>query len=38
MQFFPQDPNKVMVTCADSQVRILHGVKVVGKYRGKFML
>ncbi|KAK9914537.1 hypothetical protein M0R45_038311 [Rubus argutus] len=33
-QFFPQDPNKVMVTCADSQVRILHGVKVVGKYRG----
>ncbi|KAL7230047.1 hypothetical protein ACSBR2_008565 [Camellia fascicularis] len=33
-QFFPQDPSKLMVTCADSQVRILHGINVVGKYKG----
>ncbi|KAM5557717.1 hypothetical protein ABKV19_024860 [Rosa sericea] len=33
-EFFPQDPSKVMVTCADSQVRILHGLNVVGKYKG----
>ncbi|XP_057472696.1 uncharacterized protein LOC130761226 [Actinidia eriantha] len=33
-QFFPQDPSKLMVTCADSQVKILHGINVVGKYRG----
>ncbi|KAK3034735.1 hypothetical protein RJ639_032688 [Escallonia herrerae] len=32
--FFPQDPSKVMVTCADSLVRILHGTDVIGKYRG----
>ncbi|GMP24923.1 hypothetical protein CsSME_00002021 [Camellia sinensis var. sinensis] len=31
--FFPQDPSKLMVTCADSQVRILHGINVVGKYK-----
>ncbi|KAK3008532.1 hypothetical protein RJ639_013271, partial [Escallonia herrerae] len=34
LQFFPQDPSKVMVTCADSLVRILHGTDVIGKYRG----
>ncbi|OAY59543.1 uncharacterized WD repeat-containing protein C18H10.05 [Manihot esculenta] len=33
-QFFPQDSTKVMVTCADSQVRILQGLNVIGKYRG----
>lgn len=33
-QFLPQDSSKVMVTCADSQVRILHGMNVIGKYRG----
>ncbi|KAL7214062.1 hypothetical protein ACSBR1_026474 [Camellia fascicularis] len=33
-QFFPQDPSKLMVTCADSQVRIIHGFNVVGKYGG----
>ncbi|KAG5533897.1 hypothetical protein RHGRI_027931 [Rhododendron griersonianum] len=33
-QFFPQDPSRLMVTCADSQVRVLHGINVVGKYRG----
>ncbi|KAM2484915.1 hypothetical protein ACFX1W_042351 [Malus domestica] len=34
-QFFPQDSSKVMVTCADSKVRILHGLSVVGKYAGQ---
>lgn len=34
LQFLPQDPSKVMVTCAGSQVRILDGVNVIGKYRG----
>ncbi|CAL9008898.1 unnamed protein product [Prunus brigantina] len=34
-QFFPHNPSKVMVTCADSQVRILHGLNVVGKYAGQ---
>uniref|UniRef100_A0A5B7C380 Uncharacterized protein n=1 Tax=Davidia involucrata TaxID=16924 RepID=A0A5B7C380_DAVIN len=33
-QFDPQDPSKLIVTCADSQVRILHGINVIGKYRG----
>ncbi|XP_016564337.1 uncharacterized WD repeat-containing protein alr2800 isoform X2 [Capsicum annuum] len=33
-QFFPQDPSKVMVTCADSHVRILDGIHVIGKYKG----
>ncbi|KAK6926041.1 WD40 repeat [Dillenia turbinata] len=33
-QFLPQDPSKVMVTCADSHVRVLHGTNVVGKYKG----
>ncbi|XP_057950831.1 uncharacterized protein LOC131145653 [Malania oleifera] len=34
LQFLPQDPSKVMVTCADSQVRILCGNSVIGKYKG----
>lgn len=33
-QFLPHDPSKVMVTCADSQVRILHGTNVISKYKG----
>ncbi|OWM79655.1 hypothetical protein CDL15_Pgr023067 [Punica granatum] len=33
-EFFPQDPSKVMVTCADSQIRILHGINVISRYRG----
>ncbi|XVF22346.1 hypothetical protein REPUB_Repub12eG0164500 [Reevesia pubescens] len=33
-QFSPGDPDKLMVTSADSQVRILHGVDVVCKFRG----
>ncbi|EXC21412.1 WD repeat-containing protein 44 [Morus notabilis] len=33
-QFSPQDSSIVMVTCADSQVRVLHGLNVIGKYRG----
>lgn len=34
-QFCPQDSTKVMVTCADSHVRILHGTNVIGKYKGQ---
>ncbi|KAF9669094.1 hypothetical protein SADUNF_Sadunf14G0072100 [Salix dunnii] len=33
-EFSPSDPTRVMVTSADSQVRILHGVDVICKYRG----
>ncbi|CAA3010573.1 WD repeat-containing YMR102C-like isoform X1 [Olea europaea subsp. europaea] len=33
-QFSPQDPSKVLVACTDSQVRILDGTNVIGKYRG----
>ncbi|KAL6005637.1 hypothetical protein ACLOJK_006207 [Asimina triloba] len=33
-QFSPTDPQKLMVTTADSQVRILDGVDVVQKYKG----
>ncbi|GMN44364.1 hypothetical protein TIFTF001_013555 [Ficus carica] len=33
-QFSPQDSSIMMVTCADSQVRVLHGLNVIGKYRG----
>ncbi|XP_054798041.1 uncharacterized protein LOC129303060 [Prosopis cineraria] len=33
-QFLPHDSSKVMVTCADSQVRILDGPNVIGKYKG----
>ncbi|XP_009631166.1 uncharacterized protein [Nicotiana tomentosiformis] len=34
-QFLPQDPSKVMVTSADSHVRILDGINVIGKYKGQ---
>ncbi|ERN16073.1 hypothetical protein AMTR_s00030p00138110 [Amborella trichopoda] len=33
-QFSPKDPQRVMVTSADSRVRILDGVDVVCKFRG----
>ncbi|XVF33135.1 hypothetical protein REPUB_Repub17cG0142100 [Reevesia pubescens] len=33
-QFSPGDPDKLMVTSADSQVRIIHGIDVVCKFRG----
>ncbi|KAJ9552997.1 hypothetical protein OSB04_017042 [Centaurea solstitialis] len=34
-QFCPQDSDKIMVTCADSHVRILHGTNVIAKFRGQ---
>lgn len=34
LQFLPQDSSKVMVTSADSRVRILQGQTVIGKYKG----
>ncbi|KAJ0538945.1 putative transcription factor WD40-like family [Helianthus annuus] len=34
-KFCPQDSSKVMVTSADSHVRILHGPNVIGKFRGQ---
>lgn len=37
-QFLPQDCNRVMVTCADSQVRILDGLNVIGKYKSMFLV
>ncbi|KAB1215515.1 WD repeat-containing protein 44 [Morella rubra] len=33
-QFCPSDPSKVMVTSADSVVRILSGVDIIGKFKG----
>ncbi|GAB4858528.1 hypothetical protein Ancab_010003 [Ancistrocladus abbreviatus] len=33
-QYLPQDPSKVMVTCADSRIRILQGTNVISKYKG----
>ncbi|KAL3651303.1 hypothetical protein CASFOL_004305 [Castilleja foliolosa] len=33
-QFLPQDPSKMLVTCADSKLRIIDGVNVIGKYKG----
>ncbi|KAI3471239.1 hypothetical protein Pfo_027902 [Paulownia fortunei] len=33
-QFLPQDPSKILVTCADSKVRIVDGMNVIGKYKG----
>ncbi|CAI9767732.1 unnamed protein product [Fraxinus pennsylvanica] len=34
LQFVPQDWSKVLVTCADSQIRILSGMNVIGRYKG----
>lgn len=36
VQFCPSDPTKVMVTSADSQVRILSGVNIMSKYKGEW--
>lgn len=33
-QFLPQDPSKLMVTCADAKVRIISGTDVVRKFKG----
>ncbi|KAL9237441.1 hypothetical protein vseg_011988 [Gypsophila vaccaria] len=33
IQFFPRDPSTVMISCADSHVRIVQGVDVIGKYK-----
>ncbi|XP_057981002.1 uncharacterized protein LOC131166444 [Malania oleifera] len=33
-QFSPIDPSKLIVTSADAQVRILHGIDVICKFRG----
>lgn len=33
-QFLPQDPSKLMVTCADAKVRIISGTNVVRKFKG----
>ncbi|XP_010919285.2 uncharacterized protein [Elaeis guineensis] len=33
-EFCPSDHRKLLVTCADSQIRILDGVDVVSKYKG----
>lgn len=33
-EFFPHDSSKVMVTSADSQIRILDGINVISRYRG----
>lgn len=38
MQFLPQDPSRVLVTSADSQVRIIDGVNVIGKYKGTIFM
>lgn len=35
LQFCPSDPTKLMVSSADSQVRILHGIDVIGKVQGE---
>lgn len=34
LQFFPNDSDKVMVTCADSHVRIVCGEDVICKLKG----
>ncbi|KAI8569836.1 hypothetical protein RHMOL_Rhmol02G0307600 [Rhododendron molle] len=34
-QFSPSDPTKVLVTSADSQVRVLCGVDVILKFNGE---
>ncbi|KAK4384825.1 WD repeat-containing protein 44 [Sesamum angolense] len=34
LSVFTTGPSKVLVTCADSQVRIIDGLNVIGKYKG----
>lgn len=36
VQFFPQDHDKLMVSSACSRVRILHGINVIGKFKGNW--
>lgn len=38
VQFLPGDPEKVLITSADSQVRIIQGHDVICRYRGKSLL
>lgn len=39
MQFLPQDPTKILVTSADSQVRIVDGgLNVIEKYKGVYSI
>lgn len=38
MQFLPHDPKKILVTSADSQVRIIDGLNVIEKYKGMYNL
>lgn len=33
-QFGPGNPSEVMITSADSQIRVFDGVKMVNKFRG----
>ncbi|PIN21412.1 WD40 repeat-containing protein [Handroanthus impetiginosus] len=33
-QFLPQDSTKILVTCADSRIKIIDGMNVIGKYMG----
>ncbi|KZV40952.1 hypothetical protein F511_05197 [Dorcoceras hygrometricum] len=33
-QFLPHDPSKVLVTCANSEVRVIDGTDVIRKYKG----
>lgn len=34
LQFFPEDPHRVMITSANSKVWILDGLDVIHKYKG----
>lgn len=34
LEYFPNDSDKVMVTCADSQIRIICGEDVICKLKG----
>lgn len=34
LEYFPNDSDKVMVTCADSQIRIISGEDVICKLKG----
>lgn len=34
-QFAPGDPSEVLITSADSRVRVFNGLKMIHKFRGK---
>lgn len=39
MQFLPHDPTKILVTSADSHVRIVDGgLNVIEKYKGTYLV